>query len=232
MPFSWPFTRKVAKNNRSVENQAAYQSEYQARKNFGRGRQSRVANVMGLAKTGTLEYHDPFEAKRKEYAEIFLKDAKKKADSITPEQKQGVIDWANELKYKLSLPAGGGNNGPDDVTISVPRFIGNVLLFLIGFALIAVAVGAVFLEIFAVLMAPGGSSPGLSSMLMTQAFYFMGFSSGRASVTRNNRSNVKTTTNPVYINPAPTGFYPPPTPNPGPRAYGKGPPPPRPPKNY
>ena len=183
----WPsFTRK-AKNTRTNQERANYQAEFQARTNFGRGRHSKVANVMSLAK-GNMVYHDPFEARKQEYSQIFLKEAKNKADSITQEEKQGVIDWANELKYKASQSGGGYSNISDNITMTVPRRIVKVLLFLIGLSILAMGIGAVFVEIAAALAGAQGSL-GLSNMFFTNAFVFMNLTTPRVVNTRNRRNN-------------------------------------------
>ena len=171
MPLSWPFTRKKV-NTRSQEEIANQIALSQVQKKYGRvAPHFKVANIM----RPNEGKHDPFEIERKELARIFLEEGQKKAERITQGQKEDVIAWATELKEKLTHLNGqrGGGNG-DSVNMSIPAYIGQILLFIIGLGLIACSFFIVFLDIANAMS--GGQSPGLSSLAFSQAIHLMNLS--------------------------------------------------------
>lgn len=171
--FKRMFTRKAnnkPKNNRSANNKAAYQAEWEVRSKYGRGAHSRVANVL-RPNEGPHNYV----AKEKQRLEAYYKKIyASKLATITPSHKQGLIDIGKQIQEKLgaAAAAGGGGSDSDSINISIPRVLGKVLLFAIGLALLALALGAIFIDL--ALASNGSGGPGVSSLMFMQSASFMG----------------------------------------------------------
>jgi hypothetical protein len=184
--MSWFFSRKV-KNTRSPERIANQMALASVQKKYGRVAQhSKVANVM----RPNEGYHDPFAIERKQLAQKFLDKAPKKAASFTSEEKQGLIDWVKELKQAAKENQNRGFSGGGSISTNVPTAIVTILCFIVGIGLLAISIGAVFLDIAG---AFAGGSSFLSMALFSESLNIMGFSE-RPS----NNSKYVGTNNPMY----------------------------------
>ena len=195
MPW-WPFTRKVKPAaNHSPEWYANQKALAEVRKKYGRvATHSRVANVLrpeeGL--------HDPFAVERKKLAQKFLEEAPKKAEKFTSNEKQALMEWGQHLKMALNeenrLQRGGGNMN-DFIHLPIPVLIGKILLYVIGFALLAMTVAAVFVDIAVTFSgnSPNSDNPFLSAILFNQACNLM----FTTHTTNNSEQNSVVTNNPV-----------------------------------
>lgn len=198
MPW-WPFTRKVKPTaNHSPEWYANQKALAEVRKKYGRvAHHSRVANVLrpeeGL--------HDPFAIERKELAQKFLEEAPKKAQKFTSNEKQALMEWGQQLKMAIneenSLQRGGGNSS-GFINLPIPMLIGKILLYVIGFALLAMTVAAVFVDIAVAFTSdPGSSNPFVSALLFNQACSLMFGQSTFATSSGEYQEDVSTA-NPAY----------------------------------
>jgi hypothetical protein len=168
--MSWLFTRKRT-NTRTPQEIANQRALSEVQYKYGRmGRHSKVANVL-FPNEG---YHDPFEIERKQLSKKFLEEAQLTAQSITTSEREGVINWANELKHKFqgSISGGGGNSG--SINMDIPLYIIKVLLFIIGLGLLSGVVFAVFVDL-AVAIA-SGEVPGLSFFMLNNSLSLMNIS--------------------------------------------------------
>ena len=169
----WPFTRKTKPvANHSPEWYANQKALAEVRKKYGRvAPHSRVANVMrpeeGL--------HDPFAIERKQLAKKFLEEVPKKVQSFTSTEKNALIEWGQQLQVALheekNRSKGSGKNIENRfITLPIPIIIVKILLFVIGFALLAMTVATIFLDIALVFMNNSdGSNPFMSVLLFNQA---------------------------------------------------------------
>lgn len=173
--FKRMFTRKaknspLPKNTQSSNNKAAFRAEWEVRSKFGRGAHSRVANVL-KPEEGP---HNHVAKERARLEAFYKKQYASKLATITPSHKQGLIDIGKQIQEKLgSAAAAGGGSGPDTINISIPKVIAKVLLFAIGLALLALTIGAIFIDVL-LSANGGGSSGGLTSLIALQSFTFMG----------------------------------------------------------
>jgi hypothetical protein len=170
----WPFSSK-GPNSKEYIGSPEYIANQQARNNLSRtygrrGTQSKFADINALAKGEEFSYHNDFDIDKNALAKEFLRQTQNTVKNITPEQKQGLLNWGNELKKRLSDPV---KKITDTIIIPIPIYIARLLMFMIGFCLAVFAVGAVFTDI-ALAVSGSAAGTGMAKIIMNGAFQLMG----------------------------------------------------------
>jgi hypothetical protein len=161
----------------NAEKMAAMQAKYEVQGRYGRGAQSRVANVL-RPQEGP---HNLVAKEQKALQQKYRLQYLRKINKITNSDKIGLLEFAKklQLKVKQHTQFGGAyndrynernNNRNKSIVLEVPFAIAKILLFAIGVALLVFAIGASIADTLFL-----GNS-GIGSAISMSAYGLMGLS--------------------------------------------------------
>ena len=157
----------------NAEKMAAMQAKYEVQSRYGRGAQSRVANVL-RPQEGP---HNIVAKEQKALQQKYRMQYLRKLNKITDSDKVGLLEFAKKLRLQVKQHAqfGGAYNDRNDksIVLEIPFAIAKILLFAIGVALLVFAIGASIADALFL-----GNS-GIGSAISVSAYGLMGLSDER-----------------------------------------------------
>jgi hypothetical protein len=147
-------TNTTRRSNKNMRNAAATQAHWKVRSQYGRAEQSRVANFL-RPEEGR---HNIVAKEKKVLAEKTFSELEDISKGITPEQEKVISSVRDTIQSQVKSAA---QSGADRITISVPTFVGSLLVRVLGILLGLALLGGL---IAAFIIAPfiTGSAVGLS----------------------------------------------------------------------
>jgi hypothetical protein len=148
-------TNTTRRSNKNMRNAAATQAHWKVRSKYGRAAQSRVANVL-RPNEGP---HNYVAKEQKQLAEQIFVELDGITKSITPEQQAVISDVRDNIQSDVQRAV---QSGADRMTITVPTFIGSLLVRLLGILLGLALLGGL---IAAFIIAPVITGPAVGASI-------------------------------------------------------------------